>query len=153
MAQAAAGPAGPVDPREVVLIDGVGEERVDVAYANARFGPAIAKSDLLPDDDSSAGAKRTKKKSLTKEARLPASRARLQVAGAEFAAYGVAIHGAVPLAVAGSPTVKVDYEDAVDKKAQRLLKRKLPSPKDGWKDGKGATIIAFSDKNMQFDIC
>jgi len=46
-------------------------------------------------------------------------------------AYGVAIHGAVPFQVAGSPSVKVDDEDAAEKKAQRLLKRKLPSPNDG----------------------
>ena len=73
-----------------------------------------------------------------------------------MADYVVAIHGAVPFAVAGGPSVKVDDEDASDKNAQRLLKRKLPSPKDGWKDGKGAIIVAFSDKNMMlqhlFDI-
>ena len=62
--------------------------------------------------------------------------------------YIVAIHGAVPSAVAGSPSVKVDDEDAADMKAQRLLERKLPSPKYGWKDGKGATITAFSDKKQ-----
>ncbi len=146
MAQAAAGPLGPVDPREVALIDGVSDERVAVASANARFEAAIARSDVLLDDDFSVAAKRIREKVLAEEARLTAARIRLQAAGAELAAYGVAIHGAMPPA-SGSSSVKVDDEDAADKKAQRLLKRKLPSPKDGWKDGKGATIVAFADKN------
>ena len=129
------------------MIDGVIDERVAVASANARFEATIAKSDMLLDDDSSARAKRTKKKALAEEARLLAACVRLQVAKAELAAYVVAIHGAVPSAIAGSPSVKFDDEDAADKKAQRLMKMKLPSPKDGWKDGKRATIVAFSDKN------
>ena len=91
--------------------------------------------------------KEPREKALAKEARLTAFRVRLQAVKAELAAYGVAIHGAVPSAVAGSPSVNVDDEDAADKKAHRLLKRKIPSPKDGWKNGKGATIVAFSDKN------
>ena len=66
---------------------------------------------------------------------------------AELGAYGDAIHGALPVAFSGTPSVKVDDENETDKKAQRLLKRKLPSPKDGLKDGKGATITAFSDKS------
>jgi hypothetical protein len=83
------------------------------------------------DDDSSAGAKRIKVNALAEEARLNATRVRLQAVRAELAAYGVAIHGALPPALAGSLNVKVDDEDATDKKAQRLLKKKLPSPKDG----------------------
>ncbi len=54
MAQTTAGAAGSVYPREVALIDGVSDERVSVAFANARFEAIIAKSDLLLDDDSSA---------------------------------------------------------------------------------------------------
>ena len=77
MAQAAAGPTGPVDPREAALIDGVTDERVAVAFGNARFEATIAKSDLLPDDDSSAGAKRTRERALAKKARLTATRGRL----------------------------------------------------------------------------
>ena len=102
----------------------------------------------MPDEDSSARAKRIREKALAEEARLTAARVRLQAASAELAAYGGAIHGAVPPAVAGSSSVKVDDEDAADKKAQRLMKKTLPSPKDGWTDGKGATIVAFSDKKM-----
>ena len=131
MAQAATGPTGPVDPREIALIDGVSDERVVVASVNVRFEAAVAKSDMLLDDNSSAGAKRINEKALAEEARLTAARVMLQDAIAEMAAYGVAIHGALPPAVAGSPSIKVDDENASDKKAQRLLKRKLPSPKDG----------------------
>jgi hypothetical protein len=54
MAQSTAGVTGPVGPQEVVLIDGVNDERVVVASANARFEVSLAKSDLLSDDDSSA---------------------------------------------------------------------------------------------------
>jgi hypothetical protein len=131
MAQAAAGPAGLVNPREAALVDGVSDERVAVASANAKLEAAIAKSDLLSDDDSSARAKRTKEKSTAEEATLLSACVKLQAATIELASYGVAIHGVVPSAIAGSPSVKVYDEDATDKKAQRLLKRKLPSPKDG----------------------
>ena len=51
MAQAAAGAVGPSDPREIVLLDGVNDERVAVASASARFEAALAKSNLLLDDD------------------------------------------------------------------------------------------------------
>jgi hypothetical protein len=137
-------------------MSGVSDERVVVAFANARFEAAIARSDVLLDDDSSAAAERIRDKVLAEEARLTAARVGLQAARAKLAAYGVAIHGATPFATAGSPSVKADDEDAADEKAQRLLKRKLPSPKDGWKDEKGAMIVAFSDKNrllqQLFDI-
>ena len=64
MAQAAAEPSGPVDSREVALIDDVSDERVAVASANAKFEATIAKSDVLLDDESSAVAKRIKEKVL-----------------------------------------------------------------------------------------
>jgi len=69
MVQHAAGATGPVGPREVALIDGISDERVVVASANARLEATIAKSDLLLDDDSSARAKRTREKALAEEAR------------------------------------------------------------------------------------
>ena len=111
---------------------------------------------MLPDDESSAWAKRTRYKALSEEARLTTTRARLQDARVELTYYGVAIHGAVPPSYFGAPSVKVDDEDAAENKAQRLLKRMLLSPKDSWKDGKNALVIAFSDKNrllqQLFDI-
>ena len=53
-------------------------------------------------------------KALVEEARLIASRARLLVARAELATYGVNIHGAALYAFSGIPSVKVDDEDAAD---------------------------------------
>ncbi len=103
---------------------------------------------MLADDDSSTRVKRTREKALAKEARFTAARVRLQAAIVEYATRGVAIHGALAPTVVGAPSVNIDDEDATEKKEQRLLKRKLPSPKDGWNDGKGATIGAFDDKHM-----
>jgi hypothetical protein len=79
MAQSAARAAGPVGLREVALIDGVSDERAVVASTNAKFEAALAKSNLLADDDDSAEVKRTKEKVMSKEARLTTSRARLRV--------------------------------------------------------------------------
>jgi hypothetical protein len=42
---------------------------------------------------------------------------------------------------------EVALVDGVSDERDSFLKKKLPSPKDGWKNGKGATITAFSDKN------
>ncbi len=90
---------------------------------------------------------------MAEEARLTASRVRLQAAIAELAMFVVAIHGAVPFAVAGSPSVKVDDEDATDKKAQRLLKRKLPSPKDDLKTEKVRRSSRFHIRICCFSSC
>ncbi len=54
MSLSAAGAAGPADPQVVALLEGVNDERVAVAAASVRFEAALAKSDLLGDDDSSA---------------------------------------------------------------------------------------------------
>ena len=42
---------GPVDPHVLVLIDGIGDERVVVSTALVRFEAATAKSDALHNDD------------------------------------------------------------------------------------------------------
>ncbi len=60
MAHQASGAAGPADPHEVALIQGVGDERVVVTAAMSRFEAALLKSDALADEDSPAGAKRTR---------------------------------------------------------------------------------------------
>ena len=121
-----------------------------MAAANGRFEAAIARSDVLLDDDSSAAAKRIREKVLTEEARLNAARVRLQAARAELAAYGVAIHGASTPVVTSAASVKIDDDDAAEKKELRLLKRKLPAPKDGWKDAKGATISVYTDRHLLY---
>jgi hypothetical protein len=148
MAQAATGPAGLVDPREIVLIDGVSDERVAVASANDRFESTIAKSDLLSDDDSSAGAKRTTQNALAEEARLTEYRERLQAARAELAAYGVAIHGAGPFVIGGSPSDMTDDEDATDKKAQRLLTGSSFCPRTVGRTGKVRRSSPFFYNNL-----
>jgi hypothetical protein len=80
MAQQVVGAAGPTDPQDVALIQGVGDERVVVAAALSRFVASLLKSDALADDDSSTRAKRTRDKTLAEEARLLAARAELKAA-------------------------------------------------------------------------
>ena len=150
MAQAAAGTAGPMDPRELVLLQGVNDERVVVSAASARFEAALAKSDLLLDDDVTAPAKRLREKVPAEETRLNAARVRLLAARAELAAFAVASCGAASLGAAGTSTAKLDEDDTLEKKESRLLKRKLPSPKDGWKDARGANIVSFADRHRLF---
>ncbi len=105
MAQAAAKAVGLADPREVVLLQGVNDERVVVAFASARFEETLAKSDLLPDDDASAPAKRIKDKVVAEETRLSAARVRRLAARAELTAFAVASCGAASLGAAGTSTV------------------------------------------------
>jgi hypothetical protein len=74
MSQSAAGAVGLACPQVVALIEGVSDERVAVADAIVRFEAALAKSEILGDDDSSAGAKRIRDKTLSEEARLTSAR-------------------------------------------------------------------------------
>ena len=98
MAQQAAGAAGPADPQVVALIQGVGDERVAVEAALARFETTLLKSDALGVDDSSARAKRVREMNLAEEARLIATRVSLKAARDSLAAYGIAVHGtSVPI--------------------------------------------------------
>jgi hypothetical protein len=150
MSQSAAGAAGLANPQVVALIECVSDERVAVAAANVRFEAALAKSDLLGDDDSSTGAKRIKDKTLAEEARLSATRGKLQTARADLAAYGVAIHGASAPVITSAASAKIDDDVAAEKKELRLLKRKLPAPKDGWKDTKGATISVYTYRHLLY---
>ena len=79
-----------------------------------------------------------------------AARAELKAARNSLFAYGIAVHGvSAPLPGATSSS-KLDDEDVVEKKENRILKRKLPSPKDGWKDVKGMTIQMYSDRNTLY---
>ena len=132
------------------MIQGVGDERVVVAAAFAHFEAALLKSDALGVDDSSAGAKRVREMTLAEEARLIAARVSLKAARDSLAAYGIAVHG-TPVPIQGAvPCSKLEDEDASEKKEMRMLKRELPSPKDGWKDLKGMTIQMYSDRNLLY---
>ena len=150
MVHQAAKAAGPAGPQAVALMQGVGDERVAVAAALARFEAAIVKSDALGDEDVSPGAKRIREKTLAEEARLVAAKAELKAANFFLTPYGIAVHGAsAPLPRAASSS-KLDDEDTLEKKENMMLKRKLPFPKDGWKDVKGMTIHMCSDKNTLY---
>ena len=113
MAHYAARPAGHVDAQEVIFIKVFGYERARVAAATTRFDVAIGKSDLLQDDDSSAGVERVREKTLAEEARLTTSRGDLKVARGSLEAYGMAVHGAQAPQAADSGTARSDDEDAV----------------------------------------
>ncbi len=121
-----------------------------MAAALARFEAALVKIDALGDDDVSAGGKRIREKTLAEEARLVAARAELKVAWNSLVAYGIAVHGASAPLPGPASSNKLDDEDALEKKENMMLKRKLPSPKDGWKDVKGMTIQLYSDKNTLY---
>ena len=62
-----------------VLSESGRDEGAAVLAATARFETALAKIDKLADDDDSAGAKRKRDITLLEEARLNASRTRLDV--------------------------------------------------------------------------
>jgi hypothetical protein len=160
MDKSAAGAASPADPQVVALVDGVIDERVAVALALVRFEATLVKSDMMADDDSSTGAKRTRDKTMAEEARLTTTRDKLTVARAALAAYGVAISGASAPTVGGVASAKADDEDAVETKGQRLLKRKLPSPKDDRNDPKGVIILSlpidscfYNSFSISFESC
>ena len=76
------------------MIKAVGNERVRDAAASARFDATLAKSDLLLDKDSSAGAKRFREKTLAEKARPITPRADLKATKGSLAAYGMVVHGA-----------------------------------------------------------
>ena len=62
----------------------------------------------------------------------------------------MAVHGAQAPQAAGAGTGRSDDEDAVEKKKLRMLKRKLPSLKDRWKDAKCVTFHVHVDMNTMF---
>jgi hypothetical protein len=115
-----------------------------------RLEALLAKSDILADDDDSTRAERVRSKTLAEEARLTETRSKLHAAKADLAAYGVAIHGVPTPAIMRVASAKPDDEDAAERKGLRLLKRKLSSPKEGWKDSKGATISAYTNRHLLF---
>jgi len=90
------------------------------------------------------------KKTLAEEARLVTAREDMKAARGSLATYGMAVHGAQAPQVASAGTARSDDEDAVEKKELRMLKRKLPSLKDGWKDAKGVNLHVHADKNILF---
>ena len=149
MAHLATEVVGFVDPHVLVLIDGVSDERVVVDVALVRFEAAIAKSDGRQDDNASArGMRAIRGKTQAEEALLNTTRDMLVAAKDALTAYGVVVHGAPSLSAVGASCAKLDNEDALEKKEQRLTKRKLLAPKDGRKDTKGSTIYCYADSHF-----
>ena len=63
--------------------------------------------------------------------------------------YSVAILGSSSRTAAW-PAIKVDEDEAErrrEKKDEKLLKRKLLVPKDGWLDKKGTVLHSYNDRH------
>ena len=149
MAQKGASGSGPaVDPQVDLLTSLVVDARNIVAESKARYDTAMAKSDALDDADQSKVAGLVRDKAKTEEARLNGARARLAQASADLAATSVARFGASRQPGSGS-TLKPKDADDFGKKS-KMLKRKLPAPKDGWKDAKGVTLNVFTDRHCLY---
>jgi hypothetical protein len=128
-----------MDPQVLVLFEGVSDERVVVATATARFAAAAAKSDMLGDDDNSAGAKRLRESTSVENGRLSTVRTRLAESREILANYGTAM-SVIPdlsLFASASNAEKVDEVDLEEKQSSKMLKRKLPAPTHGWLDASG----------------
>jgi hypothetical protein len=129
------------------------DERKSVADASTRFEAALRKSDKLKEDDASAAAKVVRDMVNVEETRLAAARGRLAAARDSLTAYSLAKLGAGPQAATVLAVPKVDEDDAAEKqekKDKKLLKRKLPAPKDGWLDKKGIILHTFRDRHCLF---
>ena len=135
MAQAGTSVAGGADPQLDLLSESLADERKSVMDATIRFEAALAKSDKLKDDDFSPVAKLVRDRTNVEEARLNGSRARLATARDRLAACTIATRGVVATRATVVPAVLSPDEDEVaekqEKKDKKILKRKLPAPKDG----------------------
>ena len=104
----------------------------------------MAKSDALDDADVSKVARIIRDRAKVEEARLNGARARLAQASADLSAIFVARFRAAPQTGFGSNSKpRLDAREV----GSMLPKRKLPTPKDGWKDAKGVTMNVFADRH------
>jgi hypothetical protein len=126
-----------VDPHEQLLIDLVSDERVSVASFEARFAAALAKSDVLADDNTTATAKLTRERTTTEEARLNGAHACLAAASSNRAAFSAGRFGvstAVAKSAVGSSKPK-GSQDLLEERKKKLAaeglfdaERKKPLP-------------------------
>ncbi len=128
-----------------MLIELISDERVFVDVAEARFAAALDKRDRLADDNSSDGVARIRARASVEEARLISARQRLAAATENLRAFSVAKFGAT--SKSARPKNKQDSSVGKDKKH---LKRKLPTPKDGYLDPKGIIIRFFTYRHCLF---
>ena len=107
----------------------------------------MAKLDALDDSDVTKVTGIVRDIAKVKEARLNGARARLEQASADLCAISVPRFGADRQTGSGSSSKpRLDAGEARSK----LLKRKLPSPKDGRKDAKGVTLNVFTDRHCLY---
>ncbi len=107
----------------------------------------MVKSDAMDDADASKVARIIRDKAKVEEARLNGARARLAHASTDLSAISVARFGAARQTGYGSNfRPRLDAGEA----GSKLLKRKLPAPKDGWKDAKGVTMTVFTDRHCLY---
>ncbi len=129
------------------------DEKKAVVDATTRFEAALKKSDKLKEDDASPVAKVIRDMASVEEARLNGARVRLAAARDSLTDYSLAKLGSGPRATAAPAVPKSDEDDAAEKqekKDKKLLKRKLPAPKDGWLDKKGIILHTFRDRHRLF---
>ncbi len=137
-----------MDPQEVLLLDLASDARSVVAEAKARFDTSMAKPDALDDADISKMACIVKDRSKVEEVCLNGARARLAQASADLSAVSVARFGAAIQTAVGNNLKSKLTEEGEGK--IKFLKRKLPAPKDGWKDAKGVTLLVYFDRFKLF---
>ena len=153
MAQAGTSAAGAMDLQLDLLSELFIDEKKAVVDATTRFEAALKKSDKLKDDDATPVAKVIRDLASVEEARLNGARARMAAARDSLTAYSLAKLGSGPKAAAAPAVPKTDEDDAAEKqekKDKKLLKRKLPAPKDGWLDKKGIILHTFRDRHRLF---
>ncbi len=117
-----------------LLTESCVDEKKSVADASARFEAALRKSDKLKDNDATPVAKVIRDMTNVEEARLNGARVRLNAAVDRLTAYSLAILGSVLRAATTHLAVTKDEDEVaekLEKKEKKLLKRKLPAPKDG----------------------
>ena len=132
-------PAG--DPHEGLFLYLASDARSVVAEAKARFDVAMVKSDAMDDANVSKVPKIVRDRAKVEEARLNGARARHAQASAYLFAISVARFGASRQPGRSNPKQQDDVEVS-----NKLLKRKLSRPMNGWKDPKGVTMLVFTDR-------
>ena len=152
MAQLEAAASGvAVDPHEVILADLVSHAMDVVADDTTRFKITLAKPDALGDDDTPKVVRMVRDRTKIEETRLNGARARLAHASAYLFVISVARFGAARQPGIESNSKPRQLEPGEG--GSKLLKRKLPGPKDGWKYAKSMTIIVYADKYRFFHFC
>jgi len=115
------------------------DEKKSMVDATIRFEAALRKSAKLKDGDSSPAAKVVRDMVNVEETRLTRARVQLAAARDSLTAYPLPKLGSRPRAFAAQAVPKAGEDDVAEKqekKDEKLSKRKLPAPKDGWLDKK-----------------